>query len=269
MSVQSLDFSIIQSFYHISPQGAEHPEYEAKLSSLMNRESCRLTLDTLKNATASFDLDWPASMLGRTMFNLTVANLYFFAMNDVFLRFRPGDLTLQLEKHGDHHHLGFRIDNLEAMSLSSGGEERRREIEAGWESFFKETAVPFIAAIGEAASRKPDMIWNQFASGLFSIREYVGNEMPIPHFLAAIDSQIDLLKSLPADWFDRRRNPFLYQPKYIDNPYESGGQMVMRSACCFNDRKEGGEKCYSCPLLKPAEREKRRLKILDEAVASS
>jgi ferric iron reductase protein FhuF len=269
MTTQPLDFSVIHSFYHISPQGAEHPDLELPAADMLKSDVCRETLRFFGEAKLSHGMLYPASMIGRTMFNLCTATLYFLSMNGVFIRFRLEDITFQLEKHGDHFHLGYRIDNLSLHPLAADGEARDRDIAEGWAAFISGTAVPFIRAVAETAGCKPDMIWNQFGSGLLSVLDYVEEEIPVPHFLEQINRQSAILAGLPGELFQRRRNPFSHTPKYIENPYEpSGANYIVRSACCFNDRREGGETCYTCPLLSADKREQMRAEIAAENAAN-
>ena len=268
MTAEPLDFSVIHSFYHISPQGAEHPDLELPAADMLKADVCRETLRFFGEATLSHGMLYPASMIGRTMFNLCTATLYFLSMNGVFVHFRLEDLTFQMEKHGEHYHLGYRIDSLSLHPLAADGEARERDIEEGWAAFISGTAVPFIRAIAEAAEVKPDMIWNQFASGLLSLLNYVGDQIPVPHFLEQINKQSAILQALPGELFQRRRNPFSHTPKYVENPYDCSKNYIVRSACCFNDRKEGGLKCYTCPLLTADEREQIRVGLAAQSAAS-
>ncbi|MHA7963290.1 hypothetical protein ACX93W_04020 [Paenibacillus sp. CAU 1782] len=269
MSAQPLDFSMIHSFYRISPQGVEHPEHQLPAADILNAATCRETLHYFEKATLSHGLLYPASMIGRTMFYLSTATLYFLSMNNVFVHFRLQDLTLQFEKHGDYYHLGYRIDELTLHPIAAEGEARERDIAEGWAAFISGTAVPFIRAVAETAEFKPDMIWNQFGSGLHSVRDYVIGQISLPHFVEQIHKQSAILESLPGELFERRRNPFSHTPKLIENPFQqSESKLIVRSACCFNDRKEGGVKCYTCPLLSTDEREQRKAEILAESAAN-
>lgn len=265
---EALDFTIINSFYRISPEGMVSPDVQIPAAELLNADSARRTLETLGVQGRCIGSELPVSFIGMTMFNLCVATLYFLARNERFLRFRLEDMTFQLESHGNHFHLGFKLNRLDEQPLPDGGEERGRAIDEAWAAMFGETVIPFIQSIAAAGGLKPDIVWNQFGGAIHAVIQYVRVQMPIPQFLAGIDDQFERLTSLPPEVFGRRRNPFLHKPRYVDNPWSPpDGQYILRSACCMYDHREGGSKCYSCPRMLPDEREARRERILAENAA--
>lgn len=261
---EPLDFAIINSFYHISPEGMDSPEFEIPAAQLLDAGTARSTLERLGAHGKCHGMEMPVSFLGMTMFNLCVTNLYFLARNDRFLQLRLDGMTFQFESHDDHFHLGYRLDALNERTLPPQGDEARGlAIDEAWRAMFKETVIPFIQSIAAAGGLKPDLIWNQFGGAVHSVIEYVRIHMPVPELLAGLDEQLGRLEALSPETFGRRRNPFVHKPRYIDNPWAPpDGQYIVRSSCCMYDRREGGEKCYNCPQMLPEEREARRRRIM-------
>lgn len=110
------------------------------------------------------------------------------------------------------------------------------------------------------------MIWQQFGALLANVKDYVHEHIPVPAMVDSFDlGYRTISEQVPAEAFGLRRNPFVHTPRYVDNPYEPGGQMMMKSSCCMYDKRENGVKCYSCPMLTPDERERMRLEICAHA----
>ena len=76
-----------------------------------------------------------------------------------------------------------------------------------------------------------------------------------------------LSEAVPSEAFQRKRNPFQWQVRYVDNPYQEGERWVMRSGCCQYDRREGGTKCFVCPRMTPDEREQEVHRIKAAAIS--
>ena len=97
------------------------------------------------------------------------------------------------------------------------------------------------------------------------MRDYVREYETREDVRARFEADFAVLTSLPAELFGLRRNPYVHEPVYIDNPYRPGTTMMMRSACCMYYCREDGAKCYNCPGLSEAERESMRTAILAKA----
>ncbi len=81
-------------------------------------------------------------------------------------------------------------------------------------------------------------------------------------------------KELKGEVFGRLRNPLYVKVVTLDypgNPGEPDTKIKMKTACCMYYRTEGGQYCYTCPRMKPQEREERkeqlRVQFAEAAVA--
>ncbi|RIX53648.1 hypothetical protein D3P08_09485 [Paenibacillus nanensis] len=260
---QALDFSLVKMFYHISPEGAEETLYELPAEQLLDPKRAEDVLNEVGKHWNATGMDLPASFTGTTFFNLGFMNLFFGAAHNQMLRLPLDQLTLQLEWHHDHLHIGYKIKELDMIPLPEREDERAAVISEAWTTFIKETAIPGIESIARAGGVKPDMIWNQFGAQIHSVLEYVRQELGRPELSDRLEADFKVIEALPAEVFERRRNPYVHKPRYIDNPWSPpDGKFILRSACCMYDRRENGEKCYNCPQMLPAEREERRQQVL-------
>ncbi|MEK3881277.1 (2Fe-2S)-binding protein [Paenibacillus sp. PL2-23] len=260
---QELDFTLIKTYYHISPEGAEAPLYELPASELLERSKAVEALKEVGRLWKSTSMELPASFTGMTFFNLGLMNMLFAATHHQFLRIPLDKLTFQLEWHHDHVHIGYRINELNAQPVPVEPELRHTALQELWRVFLQETAIPGIEAIAEAGGVKPELIWNQFGAQIHSVMAYIRTDPNISALTEQLASDFRIIEALPAEAFQRRRNPYVHTPKYIDNPRSlPDGKYILRSSCCMYDRREGGQKCYNCPQMLPQERDERRKQIL-------
>lgn len=260
---QALDFSLVKTFYHISPEGAEETLYELPAEQLLEPKKAEEVLGEVGKHWKAIGMELPASFTGTTFFSLGFMNLFFSARHNQMLRLPLDHLTLQLEWHHDHLHIGYKINKLDIIHIPEQVAAREAVIVDAFSTFIKETAIPGIEAIARAGDVKPDMIWNQFGAQIHSVLEYIRKELNMPEVSDRLEADFKFIEALPAEVFERRRNPYVHKPHYIDNPWSPpDGTYIMRSACCMYDRRENGEKCYNCPQMLPAEREERRRQVL-------
>ncbi|MCR2802831.1 (2Fe-2S)-binding protein [Paenibacillus soyae] len=260
---QELDFTLIKTYYHISPEGADEPLYELPATRLLERPKAVETLKEVGRLWKATSMELPSSFTGVTFFNLGLMNMLFTAQNNVFLRLPLDKLTLQLEWHHDHVHIGYRIAELDAVPVPEQPALREAALKELWTEFIQETAIPGIEAIAEAGGVKPDLIWNQFGAQIHSVFGYIRQDLDIPGLPDQVEADFRYIEALPAELFGRRRNPYVHKPRYIDNPWSPpNGTYILRSSCCMYDRRENGEKCYNCPQMLPEERDARRQQIL-------
>lgn len=257
----NIDFTLLRSFYHISPEGADHPSFEMPAADFLHPDKAREAMLELGKLYRAVGMELPVSFTGMTFFNLCMTRLLANAQSDRPLRLALTDLTFQLEQHDDHAHAGYRVDKL--VGLEPPEDPRLRESfgRDSWIGLFRDTITPAVEAVAAAAGYKPAMIWNQFGAQIHSVRQYVHDYLGAqqPGLPELFDREFRLLESLPAEAFNRSRNPFVHTPRYIDNPWSPPeGRYILRSACCMYDRRENGEKCYNCPNMRPEEREERR-----------
>ncbi|WP_187768020.1 hypothetical protein [Paenibacillus sp. PL91] len=198
-----------------------------------------------------------------SFFNLCITNLIFAAQYNRYLDFSLHNLTYQLEHHDDHAHLGFKINELRWTDVPLDEHERKTFLEQAFSSFFTDEINAIVEAVALSADVKSAMIWNQVGGQIHAVRDYVFENIKDDALLASFQQDLDVLISLPAEVFNRKRNPFVHKPRYIDNPWSPpDGKLILRSSCCMYDCRIDGEKCYTCPRMLPEEREERRKLVL-------
>ncbi|MDF2837810.1 MAG: hypothetical protein K0Q63_3450 [Paenibacillus sp.] len=261
-----LDFTMIDSFYHISPQGFADPLAGWPAKDLLDPAVAKVVLDRTGELWKACGYELPVSYVGMTMFNFSVTSLFFGAKDNVWVNFKLEDMTFQLEQHDDHAHVGFRLDHMEVVPLPEDRNDRAAFLRAAWSEWIRDMIKPFIESIAQAGGLKGEMIWSQFGAQLLSTMEYVQNQLAMSELVEHIKEDAAVIQALEPELFGRRRNPFVHKPRFVDNPWSPpDGTFILRSACCMFDHREDGEKCYNCPRMLPEERDERRKLALAES----
>lgn len=259
--ISPLDFSLVNSYYHISPNGAENPLAEMPATDFFDMNRVKGLMQLAGETVQAQGLDLPASFFGTSLCNLCSTKLIFLAQYNKMLDLSLKHLTFQIEVHEDHAHLGYKINELHVKDVPE--EEQEKVILKDWEVFITYTVTPAVEAIAEAAGVKSAMIWQQFGGEIGMLREFIAQNETREEVLERFNRNFLLLsESISPELFHRNRNPFKHTIRYTDNPYHERERLVLRSSCCLYYCRDNGEKCYVCPRLTEEEREEKKVKIL-------
>ncbi|MDR6552573.1 (2Fe-2S)-binding protein [Paenibacillus qinlingensis] len=255
MPIESnVDFTLVEQYFHISPKGMEEPLLHIPARQLLDGPTMLGVLEKGQALLRGKGLDISASYLGLSLFNLVATSQLFLSQYNQWLVFDLDNIAFEVENHGDHAHIGYKIINLQWKEAPT--EDRDLFIELEMRRVFAELISPVIAVIAEQAKVNQAMIWNQFAARMTFVRDYVLENDPRPNVREQFSADYEVVtKQLTPDVFGRKVNPFVHEPKYIDSPYQEGKKVIMRSSCCMYYRREEGQKCFNCPILKESERE--------------
>ena len=257
----TMDLSLFEEHFHISASGCEHPLLSVPAAELLDEKRMREALELGSSLTKGVGLELAVSFIGISFFGLAATKQIVMSQYGKILDLSLDNLTVQLEAHDDHAHVIFKYNELKWTDLPAEG--RDEAIRAEWTRYFAETMNPLIEAAARAAGLKPALIWNQYGARIAYVMEYLRGIVPEGALRRTMEDDCLLLAGMPGETFNRRKNPYVHTPVYIDSPYEPGGQIMIRSACCMYYKRENGTKCYTCPILK--EQDRAEMKLLIEA----
>lgn len=121
-------------------------------------------------------------------------------------------------------------------------------------------------AIAAASNLKAEAIWQQFGGQLSFMKEFLlANEKHEEVIGKFLNDSKQLAEYVDPTLFNQRRNPFKHSSRHVENPHNPQEKWLMQSSCCLYDRRENGTKCYTCPRMKPDEREEMKSKMLAAA----
>jgi len=264
--VSTYDFSLAKTYFHISPEGTDHLYDEMPATGLLDPIRLGEMLRKTGELVKATDGKLPGSFFGTTLCHLMLTKLVFVSLYGKVLELTLERLTFQVEQEEghDHPHLGYRIDEVRELDIPSEGGEAF--VLDDWRKFVSEAVAPAVESIAEASGMKPEMIWGQFGGVGALVKGFVDNT-PFP---AEVKERFHrhyriMTEEIAPDVYRARRNPFACRPRFTESPYRPGEQWMIRSACCFYDRRENGEKCYVCPKLTEDERAAMKARIQAEA----
>ncbi|GAA3403572.1 (2Fe-2S)-binding protein [Paenibacillus hodogayensis] len=259
----TLDISLADKFFHITPHGSEHPVLSMPAVSLLEPETMRSLLVAGRDMLKGLGLDISLSFFGLGVFGLPAVVHTYMWQYDQVLDLSIENITVQVETHNDHAHLVLCIDEVRWKPLPAEG--RREAIAAELEQLFRHTVTPLIEAAAACAGLKPDLVWNQFGARMISVSDYVLQHAPNEALKDKYRADLELLRTgLPAEVFHRRKNPYEHKPRFVESPTDAGKQLLIRSSCCMWYRREQGVKCYTCPILNDAQREEMKCQMREK-----
>ncbi|MBD3107001.1 hypothetical protein IEO70_01235 [Bacillus sp. AGMB 02131] len=241
----NIDFSYITAHLLLSPDDVDPLVLEASASALMDESRTVSLLLRMKELYEADDYLLPASVIGMSLFNVIVAQLIAQAKYGKELNMSLDNIHLQVKLSGTFPVIYIKIDDC-ALQRAQPITELVHQLDQP------------IKMIAKAASVKPSLIYNQFGARIAQITESFLQYEKEKTVQATYNSLLNQLKN--DEFFEK--NPFQYEPKYIDSPYELGKKMMIRSACCMFYRKKDGKKCFNCPTLSEHIRNEMRDEIL-------
>ncbi|WP_168120998.1 (2Fe-2S)-binding protein [Paenibacillus sp. HB172176] len=248
-----IDFSLLRAYFNVSPAGLEQPSMTLPARELLKADALNVVFEQSGTVLRATSKELPASVLGLSLYGLAASQLIVLAQYSMWVDLTVDNLEFQLQPHETYVTPGYRIRRLKFDSVPDGN-FREAFLEEAWRNFFTLTVVPLVGRIAAFAGVKPQLIWNQFAGRQSQLRDYIHENEEREEILGNFEREDTLLSGLAPEWFGLRRNPFVHKPKYIENPYQEGKKMMIRSSCCLYDKRENGKKCYNCPRLTEQER---------------
>lgn len=167
--------------------------------------------------------------------------------------------SLQLVGEGAFPSLFFTLKTGKGWPLVETIEERQKEITA----FYSETMSPMLLQLAKAGNTPVAHLWKQ-AYGIMTWIFEQYESMASEENKRAIKEDIEYITNkqtvLP---FLLKKNPLHFKWIYIDNPWRPSEQLRMKPTCCkyYKTTQQPGY-CYTCPIMKKEEREKKREEII-------
>lgn len=259
------DLTLLQHYFRISESGVAPSIFSYSADQLLDGDTMSEVLRMSREGLRTHGLDLAASFVANAFFGWAAAKQLLLAQHNVSVDLALTNYEFQAEQHPAYLYSAFRWNTVRWKTMP---DSRPKEwIADELAAFYQETMNPILEAASTAAGVKPQLLWNQYGSRMRVVYDHIMETQDSDEVKNRLKSDYELLCSLDPDVFHLRKNPFLFQPQYVDNPRKPGDQLMIRSSCCLYYRRENGQKCYNCPKLTPGEREERRLAIQKETVS--
>lgn len=243
---QLLDFTKVENYLRISPKAPDNVIISMPASDLLKQENVRVVLDTYgKTVKAIGDL-LPGSFLGVTLCNFCLTQFVFNVKDHVFLDLSPENLLFYLEDKGTYQQFGYQLTNIVTKEIPLEHEEEF--LLENWSTFITEQILPLLNSITNTANIKNSLIFNQFGSQFSYTQNMIATNFADESTLKRLDMYIDILtEKLSPEIFGVRKNPFKHSPCFIESPCNPDEKWMIKSGCCWWDKREDGVKCVVCP----------------------
>ncbi|ALS26219.1 hypothetical protein IJ21_08030 [Paenibacillus sp. 32O-W] len=139
---------------------------------------------------------------------------------------------------------------------------RERWMQEQLDGFFGRTLAPLFRSLSQAVSVPEIQLWRLQATGLQYFVQYAEKELNASDAAALRRLSEYITAGMSPAHFGLRTNPLHISIRMIDNPYEPGGQIAMKAACCLAFKVGGSGYCYTCPRLTSRQRSLMKEKIL-------
>ncbi|MDR6553032.1 (2Fe-2S)-binding protein [Paenibacillus qinlingensis] len=205
------------------------------------------------------------------------AAMQYMVTHDELVDLSPELWSLQMYR-SEKGFIEFRVVLQEIRKLSGPlcglRNEWREEHLSRW---YAETIRPLVEAIAAAADMDIMHLWKIVPGRLRIIFGQWKAASTSEEWQARYEEDhLFVTKELKGEVFGRLRNPLFVKVVNLDypgNPGEPDTPIKMKTACCMFYRTEGGQYCYTCPRMKPQEREERkeqlRVQFAEAAAAKS
>jgi ferric iron reductase protein FhuF len=159
----------------------------------------------------------------------------------------------------------------DTQSLSVPGQDRSKWRKEVLTSFYAAEVSPLLASIAAAANIGVGQLWGQVATRLHYGYDALLRNAPDVWVRRTIEEDFaSLLHELKGEIFNRKKNPFDIDFRYIDNPRKPEEPYRIKATCCLAYLTDTGHGyCYTCPRIGEEEREEKRLELVAAVQASS
>ena len=232
----------IRQYCQMTDTDVSHIRAEWDAMQIMQQQELQAIMGQLKQEYRATGMELPASLLGTILLGPLIAMIIESSEEEQAADLSLPNLSIQLALYdGSNPYLLLKPKEKDPIGS--------KEFTDRLPEFIRNNLKAPIEQISEAAHVKPTLIWNQFGARFASTLEAYQKSAAAEHGRKAAKFS-ELIRSYQGNLFGTRKNPFIHEPAYIDNPYEPGTSMMIRSACCMFYKKENGQKCANCPLTR-------------------
>lgn len=194
--------------------------------------------------------------------------MHYMLTQDELIDLAPELWTLQIYRH-EKGYIEFRYALHEIRPLEGPKDgERSAWREERLSHWYGTHLRPIVETTAQAVDMDLTHLWKLFPSRLRYMFDHLKEKAASEQEKLRIEDEwMFVSKVLDGQVFGRSRNPLDVKFIYLDYPGAPGepdSQLRMKTACCMFHRTEGGYYCYTCPRMKPVEREERKAQIREK-----
>jgi ferric iron reductase protein FhuF len=209
---------------------------------MLNTEMMQKIVEGRTNCFNATDVRLGGANLMKWFGNLITAHLYTYFVHNKWLHYE-GIHFIEEGKEAHFQILKPQLIEIKTEDRDQVGKEKITKLIEGLQPLFQQ--------ISETSGLSKQQVWGLITNPYYNRLNTWKSEPSIEH---KIERDHELLKTLPADTFNLKRNPFDLTFRYVDSWQDSNTKVRIKGACCMSYLKAEGNYCYSCPKLTNAER---------------
>ncbi|MFC5649597.1 (2Fe-2S)-binding protein [Paenibacillus solisilvae] len=221
---------------------------------LLDLEQVRSFLTLYAGLIKATELSPAATYFVSYLRGLTTAVQSLMSLENAAMDWSLSNWSLLLVAKDGYTNLKFRPVNSEITDAAPNNrDEWRNRILA---DFYGKTIQPLIRTLAQEANLSQNQLWATMPTSLYYYKESVITraEVDSPVYKQIISDYEYLVNEMDGNVFGLTRNPLKVKIKMVDNPYNPGEQMPLKSSCCLAYLTEGRNYCYTCPKMTKTER---------------
>ncbi|WP_127532006.1 (2Fe-2S)-binding protein [Paenibacillus kobensis] len=259
---------LMEQQFGLTFQPHPSPIASFKLSDLYDEPHMKRLLDVYTPLIQGLDPTVGGMYLTSSFILFSAALHYMVAIHPSAIDFSPERFTAEvvyIEGTYSYYTVRFRVDELVAVAIDpSRREQQRNEL---FDRLYSNTIRPLIELLSDVSGTPRIQMWGSFPRITYAYEHLIAIEQDPQRKQQLQDDFRYTTEEMPPDAFGTKRNPYKHTYRLLDNPYNPEQPYRMKPTCCNYYLTEGGYYCYTCPRLKPMEREERKQKILADLAA--
>ncbi|WP_067930262.1 (2Fe-2S)-binding protein [Alicyclobacillus kakegawensis] len=221
----------------LSPEGAER---------LLTEYAACIRARTLQPAAAYFS-GWLADVALAQQFLLSIGNRS--------LDLSLDNLQIELYQAEGYYAFSFRLHRWAESALPEDAASRMKELRRVLGQVYAGTMRPLLESLAATSSLRVGQLWGQLPSRFYMFREVLFAKAKDQDTQRRVQEDLDALRALPSAVFGRNKNPFSVRIRLIEDGTDATRCIPIRTSCCLYYQTEGGQYCYTCPRLRPEQRQ--------------
>ncbi|MFC0472249.1 (2Fe-2S)-binding protein [Halalkalibacter kiskunsagensis] len=252
---------IVTSHFFLHSSDQKDIQKEVLMKELLDQKQAESVLKLYGKQIKALNDQVPATYLSSKLGIICSAYITMLGLHQVILPI-PNSLSIQFYQDEKYQvdTIAFKV-NIDNCYYAESHKESRREQLA---NFFETFITPLIINLSKTVNIRLRELWGQLLHGI----EY-GRKIALD--LTANEREKILLDQ-DYHWLIKEANPSIFQSEKhvldfpymeVQNPTSPCMMQRMKPTCCLYYQTEGAHgKCYTCPRMTPAEREKRKQEVL-------
>ncbi|MCL6625186.1 (2Fe-2S)-binding protein [Alicyclobacillus shizuokensis] len=222
---------------------------------LLNAKGARRLLTEYAACIRARTLQPAAAYFSGWLADIALAQQFFLSIGNRSLDLSLDNLQIELYQAGGYYAFSFRLHRWAESALPEDTASRMQARTRVLGKVYVGTMRPLLESLAATSSMGAGQLWGQLPSRFYTFREVLFAKAKDQDTQRRVQEDLDALRALPSAVFGRNKNPFSVRIRLIDDGADATRCIPIRTSCCLYYQTEGGQYCYTCPRLRPEQRQ--------------